>query len=86
VVGADWELGKDDSRIQFIHLPSECTIHIYTLAGDKVRSLHHNNPNTDYEFWDLLNFSNLKASYGLYVYVVETPDGKGMTGKFVILR
>ncbi|MFZ5517825.1 MAG: hypothetical protein ACOY90_14370 [Candidatus Zhuqueibacterota bacterium] len=86
VVGADWELGKDDSRIQFIHLPSECSIHIYTLAGDKVRTLHHTNPNTDYEFWDLLNFSNLKASYGLYVYVVETPDGKAMTGKFVILR
>ncbi|MFZ5517817.1 MAG: hypothetical protein ACOY90_14325 [Candidatus Zhuqueibacterota bacterium] len=86
VVGADWELGRNDSRIQFIHLPSECTIHIYTLAGDKVRTLHHNNPNTDYEFWDLLNFSNLKASYGLYVYVVETPDGKATTGKFVILR
>ncbi|MFZ5517819.1 MAG: hypothetical protein ACOY90_14335 [Candidatus Zhuqueibacterota bacterium] len=86
VVGADWELGRNDSRIQFIHLPSECSIHIYTLAGDKVRTLHHNNPNTDYEFWDLLNFSNLKASYGLYVYVVETPDGKAMTGKFVILR
>ncbi len=86
VVGADWELGRNDSRIQFIHLPSECNIHIYTLAGDKVRTLHHNNPNTDYEFWDLLNFSNLKASYGLYVYVVETPCGKAMTGKFVILR
>jgi len=83
---ANWELGKDDSRIQFIHLPSECTIHIYTLAGDKVRTLHHTNPNTDYEFWDLLNFSNLKASYGLYVYVVETPDGRATTGKFVILR
>ncbi|MFZ5517824.1 MAG: hypothetical protein ACOY90_14365 [Candidatus Zhuqueibacterota bacterium] len=83
---AEWELDRNDSRIQFIHLPSECSIHIYTLAGDKVRTLHHTNPNTDYEFWDLLNFSNLKASYGLYVYVVDTPDGKATTGKFVILR
>ena len=86
VVEAAWELGRNDSRIQFIHLPSECTIHIYTMAGDKVRTLTHNNPNTNYEFWDLLNFSNLKVSYGLYVYVVETPDGKATTGKFVILR
>jgi len=41
---------------------------------------------SDYEFWDLLNFSNLKVSYGLYTYVVEIPAEKNQKGKFVILR
>lgn len=86
IVEAGWELSRNESRIQFINLPSECKIHIFTIAGDKVRTLEHNNPNTDYEFWDLLNNSNLKVSYGLYVYVVETPEGKITRGKFVILR
>ena len=86
IVAAGWELNRNESKIQFIHLPSQCKIHIYTLGGDKVRTLVHDNPNTDYEFWDLLNNSNLKVSYGLYLFVVETDNGEAATGKFVILR
>jgi len=56
------------------------------MAGDRVTTLHHNDPTKNYEFWDLLNSSNLKVSYGLYIFVVETPDGKSTRGKFVILR
>lgn len=86
IVEAGWELNRNESKIQFIHLPSQCKIHIYTLSGDKVRTLVHDNPNTDYEFWDLLNNSNLKVSYGLYIFVIETDSGEAATGKFVILR
>jgi hypothetical protein len=85
-VHAGWELSSTESKIQFINLPSECTIHIFSMAGDQVKTLYHNDINLDYEFWDLLNFSNLKVSYGLYTYVVEIPDGKNQKGKFVILR
>ncbi|MDZ7339872.1 MAG: hypothetical protein ONB27_00840 [candidate division KSB1 bacterium] len=86
IVEAGWELSHNDSKIQFVHLPSRCKIHIYTLSGDQVRTLVHENPNTDYEFWDLLNHSHLKVSYGLYLFVVETDNGETATGKFVILR
>lgn len=86
IVAAGWELNRNESKIQFIHLPSQCKIHIYTLGGDKVRTLVHDNTNSDYEFWDLLNNSNLKVSYGLYIFVVETDKGEAETGKFVILR
>ena len=85
-VHAGWELSSSESKIQFINLPSECTIHIFSMVGDQVRTLYHNDRNTDYEFWDLLNFSNLKVSYGLYTFVVETPEGERQKGKFVILR
>ncbi len=86
IVAAGWELDRNESKIQFIHLPTQCQIHIYTLSGDQVRTLVHDDPNTDYEFWDLLNHSNLKVSYGLYLFVVETKNGAAATGKFVILR
>lgn len=86
VVAAGWELNRNESKVQFIHLPSQCKIHIYTLGGDQVRTLVHDDPNTDYEFWDLLNHSHLKVSYGLYLFVVETKNGTAATGKFVILR
>jgi len=85
-VHAGWELSSNESKIQFINLPSECTIHIFSMAGDQVRTIHHNDINSDYEFWDLLNFSNLKVSYGLYTYVVEISGEKNQKGKFVILR
>lgn len=86
IVHAGWELSSNESKIQFINLPAECTIHIFSMAGDQVRTLFHNDINTDYEFWDLLNFSNLKVSYGLYSYVVEIPGDRNQKGKFVILR
>lgn len=86
IVQAGWELNQNEARIQFIHLPSVCKIHIFSLAGDQVRTLYHNDPTTDYEFWDLLNSSNLKMSYGMYLFVVETPEGGMERGKFVILR
>jgi len=86
IVEAGWELNRNESKIQFINLPSECKIHIFSMAGDKVRTLYHNDQTRDYEFWDLLNNSNLKVSYGLYIFVVETADGKSTKGKFVILR
>ena len=85
IVHAGWELNSNDARIQFINLPSECTIHIFSMSGEQVRTLYHKGQ-TDFEFWDLLNNSNLKVSYGLYIFVVETEDGKMHKGKFAVLR
>jgi len=86
IVRAGWELNSNEGKIQFINLPGKCTIHIFTSTGERVQVLQHDDPYSDYEFWDLLNFSNLKVSYGLYMFVVETPDGKADKGKFVILH
>ncbi len=86
IVRAGWELNSNEGEIQFINLPAKCAIHIFTSTGERVQVIHHDDPFTDYEFWDLLNFSNLKVSYGLYLFYVETPDGKADKGKFVILH
>ncbi len=85
IVRAGWERSQFEGRLQFTHLPPLCDIDIYTTAGDHVVSLHHNSA-YDYEFWNLQNESGINVAYGLYVYIVKTPDGEKHTGRFVIIR
>jgi len=33
-----------------------------------------------------LTFENLEVSYGMYIYVVKTPDGKKFIEKLVIIK
>ncbi|KPK94555.1 hypothetical protein AMJ80_05425 [bacterium SM23_31] len=92
-------------EIRFLNLPPECTIDIYTLAGDRIRTIEHkdntggfNIPTTveDHKLryptgvgeatWDLLTNENLDVSYGMYIYIVKTPDGKKFMEKLVIIK
>jgi hypothetical protein len=72
-------------ELRFTHLPKECTIKIYTLRGDLVRTLYHNSYTIGEERWDLLTEENMEVSYGVYIYTVETPDGSHHIGKFAIV-
>ncbi len=85
IVRAGWERSQFEGRLQFTHLPPVCDIDIYTIAGDHVVSLHHDSI-YDHEFWNLQNKSGVNVAYGLYVFVVKTPQGDKYTGRFVIIR
>ena len=85
IVRAGWERSEFEGRIQFTNLPRECDISIYTTSGDHIVDLHHSSFN-DYEFWNLQNENGVLVAYGLYIYVVKSPDGEKHTGKFVIIR
>ncbi len=85
IVRAGWERSEFEGRIQFTNLPRECDISIYTASGDHIINLHHSSF-VDYEFWNLQNENGVLVAYGLYVYVIKTPDGEKHTGKFVIIR
>ncbi|GAB4378330.1 MAG: hypothetical protein Kow0042_26820 [Calditrichia bacterium] len=86
IVGAAWEQLQNVHQVRFMYLPPECTINIYTLNGEKVNTIRHNNYNTGDELFNLVNFSNQALAFGVYVYVVSTPDGKSHVGKFAIIR
>jgi len=93
-------------EIRFVNLPPECTIDIYTLTGDRVRTIEHKDNTGGFNItkktvedhkerfptgvgeatWDLLTFENLEVSYGMYIYVVKTPDGKKFIEKLVIIK
>jgi len=82
--GGERELGR---RVWFTNLPARCTIKIFTLAGDLVRTLHHDDPYEGKQAWDLLSEHQRAIASGLYVYVVEDADtGEVQRGKLVVIK
>jgi hypothetical protein len=81
-----WEPSRDYSRLAFTHLPDKCTIRIYTIAGDHIRTLEHESPELDgNENWDLLTKNNQKIAAGIYIFHVESQYGEKI-GKFAVVR
>lgn len=76
-----------EDKIRFTNLPPACKISIFTMTGDLVDTIYHDD-GTDAELWDLISRNNQKAVSGLYIYVVEVnqPKYEKYVGKFVIIR
>ena len=82
---ADWEYGGQ-RRVAFIGLPAKAKIRIYTVAADLVRTLDHNDDESDLEFWNLRNEDNEEVAPGVYMFHVES-DGMGsIEGKVMIIK
>lgn len=74
-------------RLYFDHLPRQCTIRIYTQAGDLVKIIEHNSAMDDGKaFWDLLSRDNIEVAYGLYFFHVDAPGIGEKVGKFAIIK
>ena len=86
---ADWEewtgSGIRLGKIYFMNLPSRCTIRIYTIAGDLVRTLEHNDVTFGAMGWDLTGEAGVQVASGIYVYHVDAPDYGEKVGKFAVL-
>ncbi len=72
-------------ELRFTHLPKECTIKIYTLRGDLVKTIEHRSMGIGEARWNLQSDEKLEVSYGVYVYTVSTPEGKKKVDKFAIV-
>ncbi len=72
-------------KIMFQNLPPACKISIFTLTGDLVIELFHNN-GTSQELWNILSRNKQAVKTGMYIYVVEDGKGNKKIGKFVIMR
>jgi hypothetical protein len=93
LVAATWEApspyssGKAPQSIHFNHLPSVCTIRIYTVNGELVSTIEHNAAIINgSESWDLLTRDRLPAAYGVYIWHVEAPGIGEKIGKFAIIK
>ncbi len=71
--------------IQFRNLPTECTIRIYTLTGELVRTLYKNDT-TGFLDWDVLSSESARIGYGVYIYQIETPTGGTRIGRLAIIK
>lgn len=75
--------------LHFGNVPPRCTIRIYSLDGDLVKKIDHNEPvasaTSSHATWDLITRNRQLAVTGLYYYIVESSHGTDI-GKFVIIR
>lgn len=76
----------DTKKIQFVNLPSVCTIRIFTVRGDLVKTIEHNDNQSGSASWNQISEYGQYIKSGLYFYHIETPDGKETRGKFAIVN
>ncbi|MEW5925246.1 MAG: T9SS type A sorting domain-containing protein, partial [Candidatus Zixiibacteriota bacterium] len=81
---AEWEVSRFYRRLEFVNLPEICTIRIYTLSGDLVKTLQHDE-NGGTEAWDMLSEDGLGISSGVYLYHVESQFGDKI-GRFAVIK
>lgn len=74
----------ENNKIIFVGLPGECKIRIYTVAGDLVKVINHNN-GLGSESWYLISDSQQYIVSGLYIASIESDLGNELI-KFVVIR
>ena len=71
-------------------MPAQCKITIYTISGEKVNALEHDDQDDGNLEWNLRTINNQEVSPGLYIYTVEATDNNGKDikhiGKFAVIR
>jgi hypothetical protein len=78
--------GRGERRIEFRGLPANCTVRVYTVRGELVRTLPHDGSDDGFVAWDLRTKDNLDVAPGLYVYHVDAGEVGTSVGKFAIIK
>jgi hypothetical protein len=79
-----YELNLFNRVIRFINLPETCTIRLFNLSGDLVRTLEKTEITTSVFDWDLLTDNQLPVGSGIYLYVIDAPGAGRTTGRLVV--
>ena len=79
-----------DKQLYFTRLPEECTIEIYTVAGELVTTIEHSaidNPSgrVAVNAWELLTSAGRQAESQLLIARITTPSGAETIKKFAIV-
>lgn len=72
-------------EIQFVNLPNPCTIRIYTVRGDLVKTINVQDGNGAIASWNQLTDYGQFVESGIYIFHVESSIGNKI-GKFAIVR
>ncbi len=74
-------------NIRFVGVPRQATIKIYTVSGDLIEVIEHNNPDVgEVEWLQEDRFGSARAGTALYYFVVESSSGEQQIGSFVIQK
>lgn len=81
------EEGRGERRIDFVNLPKECSISIFTVSGKFVQKIVHVASEANRRAsWDLRTKDGLEIAHGVYFYAVEAPGIGVKTGKFAVIK
>ncbi len=72
-------------KLFFRNLPIECTIRIYTITGELLRTIHKND-GTSSAAWDLLTYEGQSVAYGIYIFHVDAPGVGEKIGRFAVIK
>lgn len=69
---SEYETSRLDNRVKITNLPQECTIRIFSMAGQLVRQFIKDN-NATFLDWNLTNEQNIPVASGVYIIHIEVP-------------
>lgn len=79
--------GRGERKIDFINLPNQCTIRIYTVTGQLIKTLYKDSGYLDGTIsWNLVTDDGMDAAYGVYIYHVDAPGVGEYIGKFALIK
>ncbi|MGD8306826.1 MAG: hypothetical protein PVF17_09245, partial [Ignavibacteria bacterium] len=61
-------------------------ISIFTVRGELIRTLYHDDIYVGDVYWNLRTEENLDVAYGVYVFVVETQNSGSKIGKLALIK
>ncbi|NQV38875.1 MAG: hypothetical protein HQ509_12820 [Candidatus Marinimicrobia bacterium] len=90
IVSSVYETNVEVKEVQFTHLPDDCVIRIYNIAGELIQVLKHEPFSNGYrgpsiEAWNLRSYNEQEIAFGVYYFHVMA-DGQEKTGKFAVIR
>ncbi|MBN1638462.1 MAG: hypothetical protein JW866_05820 [Ignavibacteriales bacterium] len=78
--------GRGEREIRFTYIPPGSKVTIYTVRGQLIKTLYHDDLFVGDLYWNLRTEENLDVAYGVYVYVVEVPNVGTKIDKFALIK
>ena len=68
----DYDANQLENNIRIVNLPKQCSIKIYNISGQLIRS-YEKSSDLSYQEWDLKNEHNIPIASGIYMIYVKVP-------------
>lgn len=78
--------GRGEREIRFTYVPPGAKISIFTVRGELIKTLTHEELYVGDVYWNLRSNENIDVAYGVYVFVVEVPKVGTKIGKFALIK
>ena len=80
-----YDINAINEGIQFVNIPNPCTIRIYSMRADLVKTIDVNEGSGAIASWDLVTDYGQIAKSGIYLYHIDYKDGNKI-GKFAVVK